>query len=291
MKGGEVSICLYNSLTLKVHSNLCINSIDIESLSIELSLDNKRSTFVNVLYSPPNGKIKPFEDFLVSLLSSVQNANKDLHIAGDFDLNLLDHESNKKVHDFLNIIYRNGMIPTINKPTRVTRTTATAIEHILTNSFADRNFQTAIFKSDVSDHFPICFIIRSTKPKIENKTSFIFKRIFNFETINSFKQDVYKTNWKDIEAFTDPNEAYKAFLARFLLLYDKKFPIRKIKIKAKDLESPWITNGIKKSSKKKQRLYQKFLKQELKKMNLNIKTIKNYLNQLRNVKKNSIFLD
>ena len=33
-----------------------------------------------------------------------------------------------------------------------------------------------------------------------------------------------------------------------------------MKVKAKDLESPWITNGIKKSSKKKQRLYQKFLK-------------------------------
>ena len=57
------------------------------------------------------------------------------------------------------------MIPTINKPTRVTRATVTAIDHILTNSFADRNFKTAIFKSDASDHFSICFIIRSTKPK------------------------------------------------------------------------------------------------------------------------------
>ena len=227
-------------------------------------MDNKRSTFINVLYRPPNGKIEPFETFL------------------DFNLNLLDHESNKKVHDFLNIIYRNGMIPTINKPTRVTRTTATAIDHILTNSFADRNFKTAIFKSDVSDHFPICFIIRSTKPKIENKTSFIFKRIFNFETINSFKQDLYKTNWKDIEAFTDPNEAYKAFLERFLLLYDKNFPIRKIKIKAKDLESPWITNGIKKSSKKKQRLYQKFLKTRTEK---NESEYKNYKKLFESVKK------
>ena len=82
-----------------------------------------------------------------------QNANKDLHIDGDFNLNLVDHESNKKVHDFLSIIYRNGKISTINKPTRVTRKTATALDHILTNSFADRNFETAIFKSDVSDHF------------------------------------------------------------------------------------------------------------------------------------------
>ena len=156
---------------------------------------------------------------------------------GDFHLNLLDHESNKKVHDILNIIYRNDMTPTINNPTRVTRTMATAIDHILTNSFIDRNFKTAIFKSDISDHYPICLIIPSTKPKIENKTSFIFKRIFNFEAINTFKQDLHKTNWNDTEAFNDPNETYKAFLERFLL-YDKYFPIRKIKIKARDLESP-----------------------------------------------------
>ena len=55
------------------------------------------------------------------------------------------------------------MISNINKPTRVTRTTATAIDHIFTDSFIDKNFKTAIFKSDISDHFPICFMIPSTK--------------------------------------------------------------------------------------------------------------------------------
>ena len=85
---------IHNSLSFNVLSNLCISSVDTESLSIELSLDNKHSTFVNVLHRPPNGKIEPFSTFLVKLLSSVQNANKDLHIAGDFNLNLHDHETN-----------------------------------------------------------------------------------------------------------------------------------------------------------------------------------------------------
>ena len=56
-KEGGVSIYIHNSLSFKVRSELCINSIDIESLSIELSMDNKGNTFVNVLYRPPNGKI------------------------------------------------------------------------------------------------------------------------------------------------------------------------------------------------------------------------------------------
>ena len=46
--------------------------------------------------------------------------------------------------------------------------------------------------------------------------------------------------------------------------------MNKMKIKTKDLESPWITKGIKKSSKKKQRLYSKFLKKR------NEKTKKEY---------------
>ena len=61
-KGGRVSMYIHNSLSFKVLSNLCIDSVDIESLSIELSLDNKCSTFVNVLYIPPNGKIEPFKN-------------------------------------------------------------------------------------------------------------------------------------------------------------------------------------------------------------------------------------
>ena len=166
-KGG-VFFYIHNSLSFRVLPNLCINSNDIESLSIEISLNDQRNTLVNVLYRPPSGKIEPFEKFLSKLLSSVQNSNKNLYIAGDFNLNLLDHDSNKKVYDFLNIIYRNSMIPTINKLTGVTRKTAAAIDHILTNCFIDRTFKTAIFKSDISDHFPMCFIIPSMKTKIKN---------------------------------------------------------------------------------------------------------------------------
>ena len=51
------------------------------------------------------------------------------------------------------------MIPTINKPTRVTKKTTTAIAQIITNSFAGNAFKTAILKSDVSDHFPIRILI------------------------------------------------------------------------------------------------------------------------------------
>ena len=112
-----------------------------------------------------------------------------MHIAGDFNLNLLDHNTNRKIHNFLSLIYQNGMIPTINKPTRVTIKTATAIDHILTNSFVNTVSKTVIFKSGRSDHFPICFLYQNSLPKQNNKENmFIYKRTYNTESIKLLKQ-------------------------------------------------------------------------------------------------------
>ena len=49
------------------------------------------------------------------------------------------------------------------------------------------------------------------------------------------------------------------FLTKFLSIHDAFLPKKKIKVKSKDMQSPWITAGIKKSAKRKQRLYEKFL--------------------------------
>ena len=61
--------------------------------------------------------------------------------------------------------------------------------------------------------------------------------------------------------------------------YDQEFPERKTEIKPNNLDSPWITHSLRKSSRKKQQFYEKFLKQikKLKKMKKHVKYIKIYL--------------
>ena len=116
---------------------------------MELLHKKRRSTLFNVVYRPPNGKIEPFENFLKILFDKTKNSSKNYHIAGDFNVNLLDHDEIKKIQDFLNLIYQNCMIPTINKPTRVTKKTTAAIDHMITNIFVEKTFKTAIIKLDV----------------------------------------------------------------------------------------------------------------------------------------------
>ena len=67
--------------------------------------------------------------------------HKDITLAGVFNINLLDFDANKKVQYFVNLMFRFGMIPTINKPTHVTRQTTSTIDHIMTNSIMHTGFK------------------------------------------------------------------------------------------------------------------------------------------------------
>ena len=57
-----------------------------------------------------------------------------------------------------------------------------------------------------------------------------------------------------------------------------------MKLKVKDIQSPWITTGIEKFSKRKQRLCDKFLKTRIQKIELEYK---NYKNLFEAIKKRS----
>ena len=88
----------------------------------------------------------------------------------------------------------------------------------------------------------------------------ITKRLINNKTKKKFKNSLQEMTWDDVISSKETDSAYETFLNKFTSLYDKtseKFPVT---VKSTTLKNPWITNGILKPSKIKQRLYDKFLK-------------------------------
>ena len=79
-------------------------------------------------------------------------------MAGDFQINLLYFEQNKKVQNFINLMFQSGLVSTTNKLTRITKDTISAIDHIITNSIINSEFRTAILTADISDHFPLTIL-------------------------------------------------------------------------------------------------------------------------------------
>ena len=175
-KEGGVSGYIHKNFEFKIRNDFSINSKDIETIGVELLHEKRRNTLFNVVYRPPNGETEPFENFIKILFNKNKNSNKNYHIAEDFNLNLLDHDNNKKVQDFFNLKYESDMIPIINKPTRVTKKNCTSIDHIIINSFVENTFKIAILKSDVSDHFPVCIFISSTNLFTKNDVIYQYKK-------------------------------------------------------------------------------------------------------------------
>ena len=65
-------------------------------------------------------------------------------------------------------------------------------------------------------------------------------------------------------------------------LYNEAFPKQKIKIERKSFNSPWMTKGLVKSSKKKQRLCENFLKDRNREKELNYKQYIHFFESLKN---------
>ena len=139
----------------------------------------------------------------------------------------------------MNLIYQNGMITTINKLTKVTKKTATAIDHIITNKFLENTYccfsnnQVRCFRSFSNSHFfsfnklflqKMMLSISIKEPLMMIKMKLFFK--------------IYQYDWDTIKTHQDANEAYNNFISTFCTIYDTFFPMNKMKIKTKDLGSP-----------------------------------------------------
>ena len=61
-------------------------------------------------------------------------------MASNFNMNLFDFEQNKEVQYFLNTMFDHIIMPIINKLTRVSKNTATAIDHIFINTVTTTKF-------------------------------------------------------------------------------------------------------------------------------------------------------
>ena len=97
---------------------------------------------------------------------------------------------------FFNLIFQRGFLPLIRRATRITRTTATAIDHIITDAILESTIHSGIIKANISDHFPIFIISENSfsKNKSDEKTK-IIKQDFNNENIQNFQFLLEHIKW------------------------------------------------------------------------------------------------
>ena len=75
-----------------------------------------------------------FNDKLNISLQKISLENKICQLMGDLNLDLLKQDRHHDTSAFIDIIYSNGFVPVITKPTRITEHSQTLIDHIYTNT-------------------------------------------------------------------------------------------------------------------------------------------------------------
>ena len=113
---------------------------------------------------------------------------------------------------------------------------------------------------------------------------FIYKRNYSGNSIETFKQKPREVNWNEIKQSSNANESSAKFSEICTSLYEECFLKFKIRLNQRKNLSPWITKGIKKSSKRKQKLCEIFLE---KGNALNETAYKAYKSLFEAIKRNS----
>ena len=65
------------------------------------------------------------------LLEKIKAENKFCYLMGDYNINLLNYESHDQTTTFRDMLYSYVFVPLINRPKRVTSSSATLIEDIV----------------------------------------------------------------------------------------------------------------------------------------------------------------
>ena len=146
---------------------------------------------------------------------------------------------------------RYGFMPTV-LPTRVTSHCCTLIDHIFyySKTFKETFLSGNLF-ADISDHFAN-FIILDSETRKENRNQRPNVRIFSEKNKKILKR-AQEIDWEINLGNKSANDAMNCFYKKFEMAYYKmSFPLVKLS-RNRAIDKPWITTGVKKEYKRKQR--------------------------------------
>ena len=251
--GGGVAILVNKSINQFVdrdkHKN-CNNSSSFESIFLDINLPDLKRITVGSIYRPPDTPIPLYNQEIHRTISNLKPNNNDLIIGGDFNIDLLKSNTHESTRENLETMLSLGLIPRITAPTRITSNSATNIDNIFMNNLR-YNIKTGIIINDLSDHLPN-FVITDLKIKHQNAPP-QKARSFSGRQVEMFVNALRRHDWLpftsgfEIEAFDELNRILSNNI-------EKYFPLRNIS-RSSLPHNPWITTGIRISSKHKNILY------------------------------------
>lgn len=293
--GGGICIFTRDYIKIKLRNDLVNeeNNSNTEFLFIEILNEKCKNIIVGIMYRPPSSNFNGFKNDINTILTKLDKSDKPCYIMGDFNIDLLKYECCNFSNIFFNQLSSSGFMPLITKPTRITKSTATLIDNIFTNNANKTGHQSGILLNDISDHLPIFTITeletKNCAVKPNSGSSYTTRKIGK-KCLELFAEKIKNCDWQSTLSKSNPTESYESFFKEFFEIYDNFFPIKKYKSKnIKRYNNLWISRGLIKSSKTKEKLYKKFIKSPSINNEQNYKKYRNKLNHLIRIAKKNYY--
>ena len=233
-----------------------------ESIWVKIKIKNGPDKIIGNVYRPNSApradleKALEIHNRIIENLQNNRNHSKcEIQICSDFNINMLNFETHALTNDYINSLISKSFIPVITMPTRIKHKSATLIDHIWQNKICN-NFISGILISSLSDHFPVFYIeeTKQNKIKLPEKS----KRNINSKTIPNFCNLLKSTSWQNVIYEKTPKIAFDNFFCKINSAVEESFPEIKVKPKPDRFKhSPWMSEGLFVSHKKKEKLFSK----------------------------------
>lgn len=264
VKGGMI-IYLSRDYTYKrIHLSSFTNSI-WEFMAIEISHSSfKKPKVISNFYRPPHNSSHDTDIFLSEFQNMLSTFSKfsDITILGDHNIDLLKLDKSTLVKKFVDILFSLGYLPQITSPTRFTSHSATLIDNVFCK-FSDswERTKSGILTNRLSDHQSY-FVHFPNDQSIKRKPKWVEYRKINDEGVKNLVE--YLSNNQIFDSIYNSsknvNENYNHLLSIISESRDKFLPIIKRRFnKYRDKLEPWMTNGILRSIRTRDKLHKKLI--------------------------------
>ena len=283
--GGGVMIYIHEDYKdFRVRSDLSFKDQYNNCLTIEYTnKTSKTKELLSVCYRSPS-ESNAISEFIKKLETVVSKFGKlKATITGDMNINIINYQQHHiETTDYYDMLTLHSFKTMITKPTRITKESATLIDHIWNNDIQNNKLKSYILVTDISDHLP-CILVDSNTNTTNNKETYVQYRVLNDANRAKFVQSV-----KDKESIlkfhvnnphTDTQTKYKDYLSHLGTIYDESFPLKRKKQNHKDASKPWITDELQRLIKKKNKLYGKKVKSDSSSTKQKYKTCKKELEE------------
>ena len=209
----------------------------IENIFFEILLPKTTPITVGIIYRPPSQT--NFLEILNMNFEKIDIDKKEIYILDDFNMNMyrnnryivrddntisskfLSHDI-KNYHQFCTI---HCLKQLIQSPTRVTCSTSTLIDHILTSA-PSRVSQKDVIDVGVSDLQLLFCTIKISRTNTSGTHKYLNFRSLKNYAVDYFKEALKQVDFPNYENFGDINEAYSNFFQKLMTVIDKIAPYK-----------------------------------------------------------------